>query len=157
MQQERRCKIKTADEAIEFVREHGVVLEAARGPVPSLVEAIVGASVRGSWWGHHRAPEIFQLTRAIRSSPDVLVCRLVDRKITYVHRRLWPALARLADDVGTDRLAAVRDVHTAEGKHKVETTPFARWLADDVRRVAEQLTRAEAAAQMGSWLTQREM
>ena len=81
--------MRTADEAIEFVKEHGVVLEAARGPVPSLVEAIIGASVRGSWWGHHRAHEIFQLTRAMRSSPDVLVCRLVDGKITYVHRRLW--------------------------------------------------------------------
>ncbi len=147
--------MKTADEAIEFVKEHGVVLEAARGPVPSLVEAIVGASVRGSWWGHHRAHEIFQLTRAMRSSPDVLVCRLVDGKITYVHRRLWPALACLAEGMDADRLAAVRDVHTPEGKHIVETTPFARWLPDDIRRVAEQLTAAEAAAQLGDWLTQR--
>lgn len=37
--------------------------------------------------------EIFGLTRVVRRSPEIVTCRLVDEKITYVHRRLWPALA----------------------------------------------------------------
>ena len=33
-------------------------------------------------------PFDFALTRIIRDSPDVLICRLVDRKVTYIHRRM---------------------------------------------------------------------
>jgi len=36
-------------EAVEFVKRHGVVLQAARGPAPSLAEAIAGGPIRGSW------------------------------------------------------------------------------------------------------------
>ena len=52
----------TADEAVEFVATHGVVLESASGPVPSLVAVAVGAPVRGSWWGHPQSHQIFKLT-----------------------------------------------------------------------------------------------
>jgi len=86
----------TRRSALSFVKRNGIVLESARGPVPNLAEAVVGGRIRGSWWGHARGKEIFWLTRAVRDSADVLVCRLVGRKITYVHRRLWPALVRLA-------------------------------------------------------------
>ncbi len=63
--------------ALAFVRRHGVVLEGARGPVPNLAEAVAGAPIRGSWWGHAKGHEIFRLTRAVRDARDVLVCRLV--------------------------------------------------------------------------------
>ena len=82
--------------AIAFVERHGVVLQAARGPVPSLAEAIAGESIRGSWWGHAKGREIFRASRAVCESPEVLVCKLVDNKVTYVHRRVWPALIKLA-------------------------------------------------------------
>jgi hypothetical protein len=36
-------------EAIAFVKRHGIVLESARGPVPSLAEAVAGEPIRGSW------------------------------------------------------------------------------------------------------------
>ncbi len=79
----------TIAEALEFVHRHGVALESASGPVPSLAEAIAGGPIRGNWWRHAKSHEIFVLTRAVRDSPDVLVCRLVGQKISYVHRRLW--------------------------------------------------------------------
>src|SRR3989475_7011902 len=85
----------TPRQALRFIAQHGVVLEAARGPVPSLLEAALGGRPRGSWWGHPRGKEFFWLTRAVRASREVLVCRLVSGKVTYVHRRLWPALAQL--------------------------------------------------------------
>jgi hypothetical protein len=81
----------TPAEALAFVCTHGLVLESGTGPVPSLAAAIAGEPIRGSWWAHARGREVFAITRAIRDSPDVLVCRLIDGKITYVHRRLWPA------------------------------------------------------------------
>jgi hypothetical protein len=87
----------TKAEALTFVHTHGVALESATGPMPSLAAAIAGGSIRGSWWGHARSHEIFRLTRAVRDCPDVLVCRIVDGKITYVHRRVWPALVCVSE------------------------------------------------------------
>ncbi len=88
--------------ALAFIRRHGVVLESAQGPVPNLAEAIAAGRIHGSWWGHTKGQEIFRLTRAVRDSGDILVCRLVGHKITYVHRRLWPVLVRLARDFAQD-------------------------------------------------------
>ena len=82
----------TPKQAIAFVKANGIVLEAGRDAVPNLAEAIAGAPIRGSWWAHFNANTIFQCSRAIRESADVLVCRLIRGKVTYVHRRLWPPL-----------------------------------------------------------------
>lgn len=136
----------TPKQAAAFLKSEGIVLESGRGPVPSLAETIAGEPVRGSWWAHPRAQEIFLCSRAIRESADVLVCRLVGGKVTYVHRRLWPALVRLAARFDADRLAAIREVHAASGKHEVHTTAFRDWVAKDVKRAAERLTEEEAAS-----------
>src|ERR1700736_1466812 len=106
----------TPAQALAFVRRHGVVLESGSGPVPSLTAAIAGGPIRGSWWAHALRREMFSLTRSVRDSPDVLVCRLVDGKVTFVHRRLWPALVRLAGRFFKDRLAAVEGGATRNGK-----------------------------------------
>jgi len=106
----------TRRSALSFVKRNGIVLESARGPVPNLAEAVAGGRIRGSWWGHAKGKQIFRLTRAVRDSADVLVCRLVGGKITYVHRRLWPALFRLARSFARRDLAAVREIHTAHGR-----------------------------------------
>jgi hypothetical protein len=136
----------TPKQAVTFVKGKGVVLESARGPVPSLAEAIAGEPIRGSWWAHPEGNDIFLCSRAIRKSADVLVCRLVNGKVTYVHRRLWPALVRLAQRFDADRLAAIREVHTASGKHKVDITRFPDWVPEEVLRAAEELSSEEAAA-----------
>jgi hypothetical protein len=138
-----------------FVEEHGVVLESSRGPVPSLAEAIAGEVIRGNWWTHPKGRAIFRATRLIRDSPDVLVCRLVGGKITYIHRRLWPAVARLIAEIGPSRLDAVREAHTTSGAHKLVTVPFAEWLPDEVRRAAEKMSAAEAHSQLGGALALR--
>ena len=46
-------------EALAFVDRHGAVLQAARGPVPNLAEAVAGERIRGSWWGHPKGRAIF--------------------------------------------------------------------------------------------------
>ena len=105
-------------EALAFVERHGIVLQAARGPLPNLTETIAGGPIRGSWWGHPKGKEIFRAVRAICASPDVLVCKLVEGKITYVHRRLWPALIKLASRFRKEQLAKVWDEHTRSGAHQ---------------------------------------
>lgn len=134
-----------------FVKRHGVVLEGARGPVPNFAEAVAGESIRGSWWGHRRGHEIFSLTRAIRDWPEVVVCRVVGGKITYVHRRLWPAVVRLASRFGPDRLAALREVHTRSGRHELRLVAYPRWVPSDVRKAADRLSEADAARMLGEW------
>ena len=40
--------------------------------------AVAGERGRGNWWSHPMSHQIFALTRLLRDSADVLVCRLVD-------------------------------------------------------------------------------
>lgn len=141
----------TPRQAATFVRKHGVVLESAAGPVPSLAEAIAGAPIRGSWWSHPRSHEIFELTQGVRAREDVLVCRLVNGKITFVHRRLWPALARAAQRFPESRLAQVREVHSDTGRHVVEEVAYPVWVPREVRTEAASLSEAEAARLLGEW------
>lgn len=136
----------TPRQALAFVEKHGIVLESARGPAPSLAETIAGEPLRGSWWGHSKGDAIFVCSRAIRNSNDVLTCRLIDGKVTYVHRRLWPALVRLSGHFKADRLAPIREIHTAAGKHKVKTVSFSRWVSREEVRKSARLSVEEAVA-----------
>lgn len=141
----------TAGEAIAFVRQHGVVLEAAQGPVPSLAAAVAGAPVQGSWWGHPRGREIFALSRAVRDCPDVLVCRVVDGKVSFVERRLWPALVRVAARFPRGHLARIRESHTATGRHVTAELPYPEWVEAEVAAAAGRLAESAAARALGAW------
>ncbi len=141
--------VVTPKNALAFVRLQGIVLESARGPVPNWAERIAGERIQGSWWGHAKAHEIFAATRAVRASPDVLVCRLLGGKVTYIHRRLWPAVARLADKLDKDLLAAIREEHTASGSHRVVEMPFPEWVPLEELDRANRLTEEEALSLLG--------
>src|SRR5205823_4405011 len=107
----------TSDEAISFIKEHGVVLASAKGPVPRLTEAILNGPIKGSWWAHPKSHQIFAVLQAVTDSDEVLVCRLVNGKVTFIHRRLWPAFVRVAKRFPSDRIAQVHEEHTASGRH----------------------------------------
>jgi hypothetical protein len=136
----------TPEQALALVAAKGVVLESGRGPVPNLAEAVTGEPIRGSWWAHRKSKAIFRCSRAVRDADDVLLCRLVGGKLTYVHRRLWPALVRLAPRFDASRLAAITEVHTDSGKHEIRTTAFPAWVPEEVQLAAERLSQDEAAA-----------
>ena len=133
--------------ALAFICKHGVVLESARGPVPSLAEVVAGEPVRGPWWSHPKSHEIFAVTRTVRDSDDVLVCRLINGKITFVHRRLWPALVRAAGRFPSDHLSQVREVHTKSGRHVTKEVPFPDWVPSKVRAAARNLSEESALAE----------
>lgn len=143
-----------AKQALAFVRKHGVVLMSARGPVPNLVQAIAGEPIRGSWWSHPDSHHIYAVVEAMKDSDQVLVCRLVGGKVTFVHRRLWPALVRLAGRLPKSGLAAIREEHTARGSHRVVRTPFPRWVPPQIARQAGLLSEVQAASQLGAELLQ---
>ncbi len=141
----------TATQAFAFVEKNGVVLVSAKGPVPRLTEAIAGEPIKGSWWGHPKGHEIWAILEAVTESEDVLVCRLVKGKITLVHRRLWPALVRLAHRFPPDQIAKVRQEHTASGRHVNTEIPFPRWVPADVTKQAKSISEEEAIAALGEW------
>ena len=138
-------------DALAFVERHGIVLQSARGPVPSLAEEIAGGPLHGSWWGHPKGKEIFQASAAVSDSPDVLVCRLIDGKVTFVHRRLWPALVKLAGRIEKEKLARVSEEHTPSGAHRVRKKPFPGWVPAEVKREASALSVADAEAGLSRW------
>ena len=138
----------SAKQALAWVKKCGIAVESAHASVASLAQMVIGEPVKGSWWAHPKGNEIFRLSRAIRASSDILVCRLVDGKITYIHRRLWPALVKLAGRFPEHRLAAVKEVHTIAGKHKLLITPFPKWVPREILSAAKTLTEKEAASQL---------
>lgn len=111
-------QIRTFDDARRWLSTLGVV--PLTGSAPSLVHAVVGATIRGSWWGHEDGGLIFDLSTALEKDPDVVVLRLVEGHQTFVHRALWPALygvllspdwvksaTRDLDDIAAELLAQV--------------------------------------------------
>ena len=143
--------------ALSFVRKHGVVLEAARGPAPSLAEFVAGAPIRGGWWSHPKGREIFALSRVVRDSEEILVCRLLQGKVTFVHRRVWPALVRAADQFPSAHLARVHEVHTTSGRHVVKAVRFPDWVPSSVRAAARTLSHEAALKELSRWIEQRDV
>ncbi len=141
----------TPEQALAFVREHGVVLVAAKGPVAKLTEAIAGEPIKGSWWAHAKGREIFRVLQSLADSPDVLSCRLVGGKVCLVHRRLWPAMIRAAARFPPDWLAKTGDEHTETGRHVRKDVPFPDWADRESLAQAEALTEEDALDALGPW------
>jgi hypothetical protein len=131
-----------------------VVLASARGPVPSVAEAVAGQPIVGSWWAHPKGRAIFAALSEIDDADDVRCFRLVDGKVTFVHRRVWPALACLASSgaLAAERVASIQQEHMPTGEHRNVVTPFPDWVPDDVARAAALLSVEAARAQLGTWL-----
>jgi len=128
--------------------ERGMLLASARGPIPNVAEMIAGEPIKGSWWGHPDGHRIYNELNALDDSPDVVRMRLIKGKITLVHRRVWPALARVADAFTDKQLAVLHEEHTESGAHRVQEEAFADWLSDDLRTAAAALTTEQAWAQL---------
>lgn len=137
---------RNATEVMAVLIENGMLLQSARGPIPNVAELVVGAPITGSWWAHAQSHAIFDVLNELVGSPDVVRMKLVKRKVTLVHRRLWPALVCIADRLDAKQLAAIRDEHTASGAHRTTEQPFPDWVPVDVAREATNLSLPDALA-----------
>lgn len=77
---------------------HGVLLEHDLA-LPSVVSLVVGEPVKGSWWGHPLGHLVYDLSCRLYDNPDVLCTKLIGGKVTYVHRRLWPAILAIGSSL----------------------------------------------------------
>ena len=136
--------------------DRGMLLQSARGPLSNVAELVAGEPIKGSWWGHPKGHEIFDTLAVLDDSPDVVRLRLVNGKVTLVHRRLWPALTRVSDRFAATQLAALHEAHTASGAHRVVEEPFPDWVPDAVVDEAHDLSSDEAWSQLPPCLRPKE-
>ncbi len=127
-----------------------MVLASARGPMPSVAEAVAGEPIVGSWWAHPKGSAIFAALSELDDSDDVRCFKLVEGKVTLVHRRVWPALVRLARDgqLAPERVASLQQEHMPTGEHRNIVTAFPDWVDDETERAATKLSADEARAQL---------
>ena len=57
--------------------------------LPSVSGIIAGEKIRGSWWSHELGQTIFTVSEMIEDHKDVMIMKLLSRKVTFVHRELW--------------------------------------------------------------------
>ncbi len=88
-------KFPTITQAVAALERQGLLMQ-SDAKLPSVVALVAGKPVRGSWWGHPLGDAIHILNTQLREHPDVIATHLVCRKITYVHRRVWPELFGVA-------------------------------------------------------------
>ena len=142
----------TLRQAMDFIRYHGVVLLSAKGLEPSLAGQIVGAPIRGSWWSHPQGHEIYALIQKIHKSKAVLICTLANSRITYIHRRLWPAFVCMAKAFPAHALDKAVQVHLPSGQHQRQDVPFPDWVPETVQGAARKLSIRDASAEIEVWL-----
>jgi hypothetical protein len=139
-----------------WIREHGVVLQSARGPVPNVAQFIAGEPIRGSWWGHRAAKEIYAVLSVIDESPEIVSTRLINDKVTLLHARVWPSVVRVSELLGVGRLAAIHSEHTASGVHRSFEVPYPGWVPSEARRAARRLSDHQAFANLPGCLRPEE-
>jgi hypothetical protein len=138
---------------LALLAKHEVMLASARGPVPSVAEAVAGEAITGSWWAHPKGRAIFAALSQLADSADVRSFKLIDGKLAFVHRRAWPALVRLAEAgvLTREQVAAVHQEHTASGHHRNVVTAFPAWVDDATARAARAVSVDAARARL-PWL-----
>ena len=78
-------------QALDALERFGLLLTSDQ-TLPSVASLIAGEPIRGSWWAHPAANDIYDVADLLGDHPDVIIAKLVSGKNTYVHRRLWPAV-----------------------------------------------------------------
>lgn len=78
----------------EFKKEGLLLLSDAS--LPSLTAHIAGEPIKGSWWGHPLGNLMYNISNQMEDDPQILTVKLINKKITYLDKKHWPALFTLA-------------------------------------------------------------
>ncbi len=106
--------------ALTLLQDQGILL--LQDPLFTNVASLcAGAKISGSWWSHPRGKLIFRVASDLAEHPDVVTAKLVSRKVTFVHRRHWPALIAVGNakedwqfrDANAPTRALLRQVESA--------------------------------------------
>jgi hypothetical protein len=119
---------------LDAIAEHGLLLLQDK-KLANVVTFMTGERLKGSWWSHSRAQDIFNALEALPED-QVITTKLVGGKVTFVHRSLWPDLLAVATG------EREYEVHTASGRHEKRYEPWSAWA----KRMKVRATRDAAAA-----------
>src|SRR6185295_8047126 len=64
--------------------------------VTNVVTLLTGEAISRSWWSHPKGRLIFAVVTDLSEHRDVLFSKLLNGKVTLVHRKLWPAFLSTA-------------------------------------------------------------
>lgn len=129
---------RSALNRVSILLEHyGLLLESDK-KFPSVVNIIVRKPVIGSWWGHPSGKLIWTVSNNLAESSDVLLAKLVSRKVTLIHRKLWRnviAVGTSRDDWQINSLSpeAMELLHCVDERGKVRTDRLANKEEKSVR------------------------
>ena len=79
---------KHFDTVFAQLQEDGLLL-LSDPELPSVSGIIAGEKIRGSWWSHELGQTIFTVSEMIEDHKDVMIMKLISRKVTFVHRERW--------------------------------------------------------------------
>lgn len=65
---------------------------------PNIVSKIVGEKIAGSWWGHPLANPIYNGLGWLEHNHNILIIKLLDGKVTYVHESLFPDIYSIVSE-----------------------------------------------------------
>jgi hypothetical protein len=111
--------------------------------LPSVVGLFHGRRVNASWWSIPEANDIFRCLGSF--DPTAVATRLIMRKVTYVHRRLWPALVTLGGAQQPWQMDALPSesrqflARIARGESTVANGATAREIQDRMLAVAHEV------------------
>jgi hypothetical protein len=112
-------------EIAEPFERYGLLL-LSDAALPAVAQIVAGEPIHGSWWGHPKGHAIFSASGELDDSRDAVETRLLNRKVTWVHRRLWPALVGVA----TARASWQLDGLSADARAILDGIGDEEWRSD---------------------------
>jgi hypothetical protein len=142
----KKKKKASASRWVKLVEKYGVMLASAAGPVLNIAEAVTAEPIIGGWWAHPKGKAIFAALAECDDSEDIRCFKLIDGKVTFVHRRIWPALAVLGhhNSVPSEAITCVQQEHMPTGEHRNFAVPFPDWVDDATAAAAAKMELADA-------------
>lgn len=58
----------------------------------NVVRIVTGETLSTSWWNHPKAGFVFSILESVAKHPDITLSKLIQGKVTFIHRRLWPSI-----------------------------------------------------------------
>jgi len=83
------------DKVLKHLSDIGF-LHVSGDEIPNVRELLTGQRSKGSWWADPAAQEIFTVTQKLEDHVDVTITKLISKKVTFVHRKLWTRLFAIA-------------------------------------------------------------
>jgi len=129
--------------ALVAKQKHGLMLAAAHGPVLNVAHFVADEPIIGGWWAHPKGKAIFAALSELDDSDEIHGFKLFEGKITFAHRKVWPALVRLGREgvIAGELLALIE----SSGERNV-IVPFPEWVDAETAAAADALSLADARA-----------